>query len=131
MADFSWRAASPHEVGARSDHRPFDTTAATHQPSPGGIAPETGELHRLLVESVDEYAIFALDPDGYILSWNAGAHRFKGYTAEEIIGKHFSVFYPPEKIEQGFPQYELREAGRVGRFEDEGWRVRKDGTRFW
>src|SRR6185503_9033646 len=108
MADFSWRAASPHEVGARSDHRPFDTTAATHQQSPGGIAHETGELHRLLVESVDEYAIFALDPEGYILSWNAGAHRFKGYTAEEIIGKHFSIFYPPEKIEQGFPQYELR-----------------------
>jgi len=131
MADFSWRAASPHEVGARADHRPFDTTAATHQQSPGGIAHETGELHRLLVESVDEYAIFALDPEGYILSWNAGAHRFKGYTAEEIIGKHFSIFYPPEKIEQGFPQYELREAARVGRFEDEGWRVRKDGTRFW
>jgi PAS domain S-box-containing protein len=92
---------------------------------------ETGELHRLLVESVDEYAIFALDPDGYILSWNAGAQRFKGYTAEEAIGKHFSIFYPREKVEQGFPQYELKEAARVGRFEDEGWRVRKDGSRFW
>ena len=131
MADSSWRAASPPDVGARGDHRPFDTASATHQQAPGGIAHETGELHRLLVESVDEYAIFALDPEGYILSWNAGAHRFKGYTAEEIIGKHFSVFYPPEKIEQGFPQYELREAARVGRFEDEGWRIRKDGTRFW
>jgi len=131
MADSSWRAASPPDVGARGDHRPFDTASATHQQAPGGIAHETGELHRLLVESVDEYAIFALDPEGYILSWNAGAHRFKGYTAEEIIGKHFSIFYPPEKIEQGFPQYELREAARVGRFEDEGWRIRKDGTRFW
>ena len=97
----------------------------------GGIAHDTGDLHRLLVESVDEYAIFALDPDGYILSWNAGAERFKGYTAEEVIGKHFSIFYPPEKVEEGFPQFELKEAARVGRFEDEGWRVRKDGTRFW
>jgi PAS domain S-box-containing protein len=92
---------------------------------------ETGELHRLLVESVDEYAIFALDPDGYILSWNAGAQRIKRYTADEVIGKHFSMFYPPEKIEENFPQFELEEAARVGRFEDEGWRIRKDGTRFW
>jgi len=131
MPEASWRAAAPDDGRARDDHRPFDTTAATHQQSAGGIAHETGELHRLLVESVDDYAIFALDPDGYILSWNAGAHRFKGYTADEIIGKHFSIFYPREKIEQGFPQYELKEAARVGRFEDEGWRIRKDGTRFW
>jgi PAS domain S-box-containing protein len=109
----------------------FDRHSASTQQAPGGIAHETGELHRLLVESVDDYAIFALDPDGYILSWNAGARRFKGYTADEIIGKHFSIFYPPERIAEGFPQYELREAARVGRFEDEGWRVRKDGTRFW
>jgi hypothetical protein len=111
--------------------RPFDTSAATEQQSPGGIAHESGELHRLLVQSVDDYAIFALDPDGYILSWNAGAQRFKGYTADEIIGKHFSIFYPPEKIEERFPQFELKEAARVGRFEDEGWRIRKDGSRFW
>jgi len=109
----------------------FDSAAATHQQSPGGITHETGELHRLLVESVDDYAIFALDPDGYILSWNAGAQRFKGYTADEAIGKHFSIFYPREKIEKRFPEFELKEAARVGRFEDEGWRVRKDGTRFW
>ncbi len=109
----------------------FDRHSASTQQAPGGIAHETGELHRLLVESVDDYAIFALDPDGYILSWNAGAQRFKGYTADEIIGKHFSIFYPPERISEGFPQYELREAARVGRFEDEGWRLRKDGTRFW
>ena len=131
MADSSWRAAAPPDVEGRGDHRPFDRTAATGQQVAGGIAHETGELHRLLVESVDDYAIFALDPDGYILSWNAGAHRFKGYTAEEAIGKHFSIFYPREKIEQGFPQFELKEAARVGRFEDEGWRIRKDGTRFW
>jgi len=109
----------------------FDSEAADAQQSPGGIAHETGELHRLLVESVDEYAIFALDPQGHILSWNPGAERFKGYKADEVIGKHFSIFYPKERIEEGFPDYELREAARVGRFEDEGWRVRKDGSRFW
>ena len=119
--------------GAQSDRadRAFNLIAATREQSPGGIAHETGELHRLLVESVQDYAIFALDPDGYILSWNAGAERFKGYTADEIIGKHFSIFYPYERIASGFPEYELREAARTGRFEDEGWRLRKDGTRFW
>jgi PAS domain S-box-containing protein len=109
----------------------FDTRAATEQQSLGGIPHEAGELHRLLVESVDDYAIFALDRDGYILSWNAGAQRFKGYTADEVIGRHFSIFYPREKVEERFPEFELREAARVGRFEDEGWRVRKDGSRFW
>jgi PAS domain S-box-containing protein len=83
------------------------------------------------VESVKDYAIFALDPNGYILSWNPGAKRIKGYTAEDAIGKHFSVFYTADRVAEGFPQYELREAARVGRFEDEGWRVRKDGSRFW
>lgn len=109
----------------------FDAAAATEQQSSGGIAHETGDLYRLLVESVDEYAIFALDQNGYILSWNAGAQRFKGYTADEAIGKHFSIFYPRERVEEGFPEFELREAARVGRFEDEGWRIRKDGSRFW
>jgi PAS domain S-box-containing protein len=131
MADSSWRSGAPQDLEGRDDQRPFDQTAATHQQVPGGIAHEAGELHRLLVDSVDDYAIFALDPDGYILSWNAGAHRIKGYTAAEVIGKHFSIFYPREKIEEGFPQFELKEAARVGRFEDEGWRIRKDGTRFW
>jgi PAS domain S-box-containing protein len=100
-------------------------------PTPGSIGHEVGELHRLLVESVQDYAIFALDPNGYILSWNAGAERFKGYKANEIIGKHFSIFYPQEKIDEKFPDKELEVAARVGRFEDEGWRLRKDGTRFW
>ena len=131
MADSSWRADRAQDVEAPGDQRPFDSGAATHLQSPGGIAHETGELYRLLVESVDDYAIFALDPDGYILSWNAGAQRFKGYTADEAIGKHFSIFYPREKIEEGFPEFELKEAARVGRFEDEDWRIRKDGTRFW
>jgi hypothetical protein len=97
----------------------------------GGIATESGELHRLLVESVQDYAIFALDTQGYILSWNAGAERFKGYTASEIIGKHFSIFYPKQLVAEGFPEFELRTAANTGRFEDEGWRIRKDGSRFW
>jgi PAS domain S-box-containing protein len=89
------------------------------------------ELYRLLVESVKDYAIFALDPNGYVVSWNPGAQRFKGYTASEIIGKHFSVFYPPEDLAVRKPQIELEIAAEVGRLEDEGWRVRKDGTQFW
>jgi PAS domain S-box-containing protein len=91
----------------------------------------TSELYRLLVESVEDYAIFALDPNGHIVSWNPGAQRFKGYTASEIIGQHFSVFYPPEDIQSRKPQIELEIAQTVGRLEDEGWRVRKDGTQFW
>ena len=91
----------------------------------------TTELYRLLVESVRDYAIFALDPNGYVVSWNPGAQRFKGYIASEIIGKHFSVFYPPEDLAARKPQIELEIAAEVGRLEDEGWRVRKDGTQFW
>jgi PAS domain S-box-containing protein len=88
-------------------------------------------LYRLLVESVRDYAIFALDPGGHVMSWNEGAQRLKGYAADEIIGRHFSTFYPPEKVAEGFPDYELQVARQEGRFEDEGWRVRKDGSRFW
>ena len=110
---------------------PMESEGGAVARSPGGIAHETGELHRLLVESVTDYAIFALDPEGYILSWNAGAQRIKGYAAEEAIGKHFSIFYPRELIVEGFPEFELRTAANKGRFEDEGWRIRKDGTRFW
>jgi PAS domain S-box-containing protein len=84
-----------------------------------------------MVESVRDYAIFMLDADGYITSWNLGAQVNKGYTADEIIGKHFSVFYPQEKLDAGWPQHELEVALRDGRFEDEGWRLRKDGSRFW
>ena len=91
----------------------------------------TAELYRILVESVADYAIFALDPTGHIVSWNPGAQRFKGYTASEIIGQHFSVFYPAEDLAARKPQIELEIAEAVGRLEDEGWRIRKDGTRFW
>lgn len=89
------------------------------------------ELFRLLVESVRDYAIFLLDPDGRIISWNEGARRTKGYEAEEIIGKHFSIFYPPREVKHGKPDYGLRIAADEGRWEDEGWRLRKDGSRFW
>ena len=88
-------------------------------------------LYRILVDSVRDYAIFALDASGRVLSWNAGAKRIKGYEASEIIGKDFSIFYPDERVAAGFPQYELQMAREHGRFEDEGWRLRKDGTRFW
>jgi len=89
------------------------------------------ESFRLLVDSVKDYAIIMLDPTGHVVSWNAGAERIKGWKADEIIGKHFSVFYPPEGVQKGFPEYELRTAAKEGRFEDENWRVRKDGSRFW
>ena len=89
------------------------------------------DLFRLLVSSVRDYAIFALDPAGFILTWNEGARRLKGYEAHEIIGRHFSTFYTPGALADDFPQHELEVAARVGRFEDEGWRVRKDGSHFW
>jgi PAS domain S-box-containing protein len=90
-----------------------------------------GYLVDLLVETITDYAIFALDAHGCVATWNPGAQRLKGYTAGDIIGRHFSCFYPPADVEAGKPDYELAEAGVVGHFEDEGWRVRKDGTTFW
>jgi PAS domain S-box-containing protein len=113
------------------DHEPREHEAASLVRR--GVLAENkdGGLYRLLVETVRDYAIFALDPDGYIISWNAGAERLKGYMASDIIGRHFSIFYPPERIAEGFPQHELQVAQAVGRFEDEGWRLRKDGSRFW
>lgn len=92
---------------------------------------ETEQRFRLLVESVVDYAIFMLDAEGYITSWNAGAQRIKGYRAEEIIGQHFSRFYTEEDQRNGVPQRVLQSAARLGKFEGEGWRVRKDGSRFW
>ncbi len=89
------------------------------------------ERFRLLVEGIRDYAIFMLDPEGRVTSWNAGAQRFKGYTAQEIIGQHFSRFYTQEDVARGHPQEELRVAAEQGRYEEEGWRVRKDGSRFW
>jgi PAS domain S-box-containing protein len=92
---------------------------------------ESEEIFRLLVAGVKDYAIFLLDPGGHVATWNLGAERIKGYQAEEIIGHHLSKFYRPEDVERGWPQYELKVAVAEGRFEDEGWRVRKDGSLFW
>ena len=89
------------------------------------------ERFRLLVETVEDYAIFMLDPGGHIVSWNAGAQRSKLYSAEQIIGQHFRVFYPPELQAAGHPEYELEAALRAGHYEEEGWRIRRDGSRFW
>lgn len=92
---------------------------------------ESERRFRLLVQGVSEYAIYMLDPDGRVTNWNAGAARIKGYAAEEIVGEHFSRFYAPEDFEAGLPSKALETARRDGRFEAEGWRVRKDGSRFW
>ena len=92
---------------------------------------QTEQQFRLLVEAVQDYAIFMLDPDGHVRTWNLGAERIKQYTATDIIGKHFSTFYPEEDVRNGKPQWELVIAAKDGRFEDEGWRLRKDGSRFW
>ena len=86
---------------------------------------------RLLVNAVTDYAIYMLDPEGHVTTWNPGAERFKGYVADEIIGQHFSRFYTDEDRASDFPSRALRIAAREGRFEAEGWRVRKDGRRFW
>jgi PAS domain S-box-containing protein len=114
------------DAGARRDAAVFVGAGGT-----GGAGIEGAGLYGLLVDSVQDYAIFALDTSGHILSWNKGAARLKGYTAREIIGRHFSIFYPPEDVERGKTKWELEVAAREGRFEDEGWRIRKDGTRFW
>ncbi|HJP71208.1 MAG TPA: PAS domain-containing sensor histidine kinase [Candidatus Limnocylindria bacterium] len=109
---------------------------------PNELSPESSALDevpllrgevafRLLVDAVEDYAIFLLGPDGRVLTWNLGAQRIKGYQAREIIGQHFSVFYTPEEREAGRPMRLLAWAAEHGRFEDEGWRVRKDGSRFW
>ena len=99
--------------------------------SESSVSGESGEMQRLLLASVRDYAIFMLDPGGHVATWNEGAQRIKGYTEDEIIGRHFSIFYPRKQVAEGFPDYELEVAAREGRFEDEGWRIRKDGSRFW
>ncbi|HZU13096.1 MAG TPA: PAS domain-containing sensor histidine kinase [Chloroflexota bacterium] len=96
-----------------------------------GVTGDQEPLFRLLVESVQDYAIFLLDTNGYVRSWNEGAQRIKGYTPDEIIGKHFSIFYPAREAQRGKPDYGLRVAADEGRWQEEGWRIRKDGSRFW
>ncbi len=89
------------------------------------------EQFRLMVDAVKDYALLMLNPEGYVVSWNAGAERIKGYKADEIIGKHFSCFYTPEDKARGHPAEVLERASRAGKHEEEGWRMRKDGSRFW
>jgi PAS domain S-box-containing protein len=92
---------------------------------------QSAEQFDQLVAGVREYAIFLLDRQGNVTTWNAGAEQIKGYRAEEIIGRHISCFYPKEAVAAGWPAQELKAAATTGRFEDEGWRVRKDGSHFW
>lgn len=103
-------------------------TAYTGQ---GDSKQDTADQLRLLIESVTDHAILTLDVNGYVVSWNPGAERIKGYRADEILGQHFSRFYPPEAVARNRPQRGLDVATREGRFEEDGWRVRKDGSRFW
>ncbi|HYH70744.1 MAG TPA: PAS domain S-box protein, partial [Methyloceanibacter sp.] len=92
---------------------------------------ETEQRFGMLVDAVVDYAIYMLDPNGQVTNWNKGAERIKGYTADEIVGQHFSRFYTPEDLATGLPGRALGVAAEEGRFEAEGWRVRKDGSRFW
>jgi PAS domain S-box-containing protein len=108
------QAAQPHEQGSLSQ-----------------ALEQSDENFRLLVENVQDYAIFLLDPQGRVASWNAGAERIKGYRAGEILGQPFSCFYPPEEVEQNKPEQHLTVAAREGSVQNEGWRVKKDGTRFF
>lgn len=97
-----------------------------------GLSPHLADQRfELLVNSVTDYAIYMLDRDGRVATWNPGARRFKGYEADEIIGRHYSTFFTSEDLEAGLPQRALEAAAREGRYEAEGWRLRKDGTRFW
>jgi PAS domain S-box-containing protein len=92
---------------------------------------EASEQFRLLVEAVEDYAIFMLDPEGRVTTWNAGAERIKQYSAAEVLGQHFSIFYTHEDRAAAKPEHSLEKATQLGRYEQEGWRLRKDGTRFW
>jgi PAS domain S-box-containing protein len=91
---------------------------------------ESENWFRLLVDSVTDYAIYMLDPEGRVITWNVGAERSKGYKAEEILGRNYSIFFLPEDAEADLPADELAAAARLGRYETEAWRVRKDGTKF-
>ena len=127
--------SSKGEVILGKDGRPIRMMGICHDITEQKTAEqslrESDERYRLIVENAREYAIFTLDPDGYVTSWNAGAEHIKGYTADEIIGQHFSVFYPEEAQAGGVPAAVLEKTRSLGKFEDEGWRVRKDGSRFW
>ncbi|KTD16886.1 putative bifunctional diguanylate cyclase/phosphodiesterase [Legionella jordanis] len=105
--------------------------ASSKSPLINGISDDNQALLQSFVQDCEDYALFLLDAHGFIISWNSGAEIIKGYKEEEILGKHFSIFYPPEAVKNHFPEYELEMASKHGRFEDLGWRVRKGGSRFW
>ncbi|NIF54703.1 PAS domain-containing sensor histidine kinase [Burkholderia sp. Ax-1724] len=117
----------------RENGEPAQLQAEVASTSPGGAATSIASTidYSSLVQAIEDYAIFLLDAGGRIVSWNAGAQKFTGYTESEIVGQHFSCFYAEEAVARGWPTYELEQAALTGRFEDEGWRVRKDGTTFW
>src|SRR6185295_542496 len=96
-----------------------------------GVPMAEDERYRILVEAITDYAVYMLDSNGIVTSWNAGAQRFKGYEPAEIIGQHFSRFFTPEDREAGLPERALETAAREGRFESDGWRLHRDGSRFW
>jgi len=120
----------PSPTASAGGGTPFEEHSARASVTSHGSSSEA-ELLTLLVGSVIDYAIFVLDPEGRIATWNPGAERIKGYRAQEIIGQHFSRFYDAEEVAAGKPAHELEVAAAEGRFEDEGWRVRSDGSRFW
>ena len=132
LVDISDRKRTEEELRRFSERLEEKVTERTKELS-GALAElrQSERRFRLLVQGVTDYAIFMLDPTGVVTNWNAGAERIKGYSSSEIIGKHFSVFYPEEDQRAGRPERALRHARKTGRFEGEGWRVRKDGTRFW
>ena len=126
VTDGAVSAAALARTGAAASHENVNLAALAQDQ-----LRESQTRFRLLVEAVKDYAIFMLDPSGRVVTWNAGAERIKGYEAREILGHHFSEFYDDEEVRSGKCERELEEAARVGRFEDEGWRIRKDGTKFW
>lgn len=113
------------------DARLVVATDITEQKRATDALKQSEEMFRLIVSNIKDYAIIVLDPEGQVISWNGGAQRIKGYATDEILGQHFSVFYPPDDLAAGKPDIELSRARKEGRFEDESWRVRKDGSRFW
>lgn len=130
-------AVFQHDITARRRAEQTTQEAAKQLGSQEARLDSSESLHaseerfRLLVEQVRDYAIFMLDPEGRVATWNAGAQRFKGYEADEIIGQHFSRFYTEEDVARGHPAHELEVATHEGRYQEEGWRVRKDGSQFW
>jgi PAS domain S-box-containing protein len=117
--------------GKRDANKMMNRSRSSSGESVGESLWQTEAQFHELVEGVRDYAIFLLDSEGLVISWNEGAERIKGYRAEEIIGKHFSIFYPADSIRKGLPEHELKTAREEGRVEDEGWRLRKDGSCFW